>query len=99
MVLISTYTFLVSKTLINNLYNLSLKGSLRCSRKLLFRSSFCTVGRSIKLDKKFGHKKLKSSEQFINFQGVKASHMTLLRDTVPTRLTYSELFSKYSAPE
>ena len=32
MVLISTYTFLVSKTLISNLCNLRLKGSLRCSR-------------------------------------------------------------------
>ena len=32
MVLISTYTFLVSKTLISNLCNLRLKESLRCSR-------------------------------------------------------------------
>ena len=30
MVLISTYTFLVSKTLISNLCNLRLKRSLRC---------------------------------------------------------------------
>ena len=34
MVLISTYTFLVSKTLISNLCNLRLKGSLRCSRNV-----------------------------------------------------------------
>ena len=32
MVLISTYTFLVSKTLISNLCNLRLKESLLCSR-------------------------------------------------------------------
>ena len=40
MVLISTYTFLVSKTLINNLCNLYLKGSLHCSpnvRGILFQ--------------------------------------------------------------
>ena len=35
MVLISTYTFLVFKTLISNLCrNLRLKGSLRCSRNV-----------------------------------------------------------------
>ena len=40
MVLISTYTFLVSKTLISNLCNLRLKGPLRCShnvRGILFQ--------------------------------------------------------------
>ena len=34
MVLISTYTFLVSETLISNFRNLRLKGSLRCSRNV-----------------------------------------------------------------
>ena len=34
MVLIPTYTFLVSKTSISNLRNLRLKGSLRCSRNV-----------------------------------------------------------------
>ena len=34
MVLISTYTFLVFKTLISNFRNLRLKGSLRCSRNV-----------------------------------------------------------------
>ena len=34
MVLISTYTFLVSKTLISNLCNLRLKGSLGCLRNV-----------------------------------------------------------------
>ena len=34
MVLMSTFPFLVSKTLISNLCNLRLKGSLRCSRNV-----------------------------------------------------------------
>ena len=43
MVLISTYTFLVSKTLISNLCNLRLTGSLRCSRNVIYYYLFTTA--------------------------------------------------------